>query len=267
MTDVALDPCGTTVDYLRSCYSTQMRFDPASPASLRPVDWYFAEPGTPLLFFPTPFRSRNYANMTSDDGSLGEVFGVPRVWRRGDPPSPYPVAGPCNPAPDFLNGISLGGVHPIAPSGVKSCCYPTHDCCSMSMPFGPSVALEIHFPSVPCLDGLIFDLPWVLGGYLLVGQPSACGPPFGPGGCVLQLLFKCYADGDCLNSLVEIDLASTDLHPSGLKWNSALPVACDCGPPATFDFVMPAPTRLGVGVGKCDDAAGLAGMEVFITGS
>lgn len=112
------------MDYIRSCYSTQARFDPSSPTELRPISWYFADESAPLLVGPTPFRSNNYKNLTGDEGELGEVFGQPRPWQRGTRPVPYPPGITCGSGSDFENGITLGGVNPLDPSGVKSCCVP-----------------------------------------------------------------------------------------------------------------------------------------------
>jgi hypothetical protein len=122
MTDVALDPCGRVMDYLRSCYSTAMRFDPTQPSQLRSVRWYFADPRAPVFLGSTPFRSRVTSNMTSDDGSLGEVHGQPRAWSNGKTPLPYPAPGSCAPDSDFATGIALGGAWPVGPNGVKACC-------------------------------------------------------------------------------------------------------------------------------------------------
>jgi hypothetical protein len=112
------------MDYVRSCYTTMMRFDAGSPSELRPVRWYFTMPGAELFTAPTPFRSLNYRPHAADDGGLGEVGGLPRPYDRGMTPVPYPsLPRGCSPDADFLTGVTLGGMHPLAPSGVKACCY------------------------------------------------------------------------------------------------------------------------------------------------
>lgn len=105
---------------LRSCYSTHCRFDPARPADLRTISYYFADSGAPFIEGRCCFQPKTFILPFDDDGSLGEVGGYPRPWRNGATPIPYPARGMC--AGDFFVGIPLGGVWPIGPNGVKACC-------------------------------------------------------------------------------------------------------------------------------------------------
>jgi len=130
---------------MRRCYETQWRFDPTSTIT-NPAKWYFALPGAPLFTLATPFRSQLYRGVFPDDGGLGEVVGSPHTYSRGVTPAPYPttVSG-CSSDFDLQNGITLGGDHPLAPSGVKACCYsavPPPACNTFTFP-DPSVTLTI----------------------------------------------------------------------------------------------------------------------------
>lgn len=133
------------MSYLRSCYTTPMRFDLANPSELRTVRWYFTEPGAPVLDAVSPFRSRVQSNMIADDGTLGEVGGAGRAWSNGATPSPYPVGATCWPDSGFSTGITIGGTYPIAASGVKQCCYPA-PCLGTPAPPGPVPAVDGNGP-------------------------------------------------------------------------------------------------------------------------
>lgn len=78
-----ISPCGYAVDFLRSCYSTQMRVfqDPGAP--LVDVQWYFVPSNRPALPVETVFTSRNWEPYPVGWPALGEVEGAARPWRNG----------------------------------------------------------------------------------------------------------------------------------------------------------------------------------------
>jgi len=109
-----VDPGGRVVDYLRSCYSTMMVLSQDGHQSR--VDWYFAQAGAPLLDRHNRMSSLNYIRPTTPLGTVGEVYGAPRLWRDGsypdyigDPSSSFSTAGTAN---DWLNGVN-GNYGPI----------------------------------------------------------------------------------------------------------------------------------------------------------
>lgn len=76
------------MDWVRSCYTTKMRFVTGGPT--HDVAWYFAPPGA--MTFPDRHRfgSLNYSRGEFvDTGDIGEVPSVPRPWRNGSLPAPY----------------------------------------------------------------------------------------------------------------------------------------------------------------------------------
>lgn len=76
------------MDYIRSCYTTDMRFTTGgTPVS---VDWFFAPLGAKHFMGRHRYASLNNARgRFTDDGSIGEVPGAARPWRNGSIPAPY----------------------------------------------------------------------------------------------------------------------------------------------------------------------------------
>lgn len=86
------------VDYLRSCYSTDMVLRKDGVRSQ--IVWYFALPGAPLVPYNHSLHSLNWSRPDYGQGQIGEVIGAPRPWRDGSypdfigQPSPsYSMAG------------------------------------------------------------------------------------------------------------------------------------------------------------------------------
>lgn len=68
------------VDYLRNCYTVDMRFDPNSNRVTR-VRWQWCDDGALPLPFYTVFASRNYLDRPSGNLShLGEVQGTRKFY-------------------------------------------------------------------------------------------------------------------------------------------------------------------------------------------
>jgi len=91
------------VDFLRSCYSTRMRFG-AAGAKEADVVWFFAD-DLPPLKRPTPYGSINWRG----EGELpatgpGEVLGAVRAWSNGANPNPT-----CCTQPFQYGGARMGG--------------------------------------------------------------------------------------------------------------------------------------------------------------
>ena len=124
------------MDVLRSCYSTKCRFIEGGPEET--IQWYFTNP------FAVPFDTRNVFNSLNwygpygDPGTLGEIPGAPRSWRKGIPP--YPVIGQnfCGDADWFLNG------HDLLPSPVAVNHCGTPLCCSGVPPWGAGFDAANH---------------------------------------------------------------------------------------------------------------------------
>jgi len=72
------------MDYLRSCYTCNMRFGPDDDQVL-PVRWYFVPEGTVVNTPPHNFFSQNWQERNWSDGQIGE-FGATRPWINGSTP-------------------------------------------------------------------------------------------------------------------------------------------------------------------------------------
>jgi hypothetical protein len=141
----SFDPCGMIVDLVRSCYRSQMLFDPNSNLTT-PVVWYPCAAGAKPLPFPTAFCSsiwytgaellntvlgeipttRKYARMQFGIPASEKPCGTPEQFLEGEPvppPPPPPTEGP--------GGIVLGGeVGPqgkLDPYGRLACCGAAND--------------------------------------------------------------------------------------------------------------------------------------------
>lgn len=69
--------------YLRSCYSTKMRFFNDDVTHLSTVRYFFASPLALVFTGITPFNSRNYIDRDSIN-TLGEVDSETRVYSKGE---------------------------------------------------------------------------------------------------------------------------------------------------------------------------------------
>jgi hypothetical protein len=95
------------MDWVRSCYTTRMRFWTQTTQSV-PIRWVFAQPGAKALPFPHLFASANWAQDKAArwDG-IGEVPGIPRPWSNGRSEAPLPGDHYCGTAEQFFNGEPL----------------------------------------------------------------------------------------------------------------------------------------------------------------
>lgn len=114
------------VDYLRSCYSTQVVFTEGQPAVW--IDWYFVDESTPVLPYYTVFASGNWAEIKFANAwsGPGEVSPLPqnRPWRYGgrvgDADGRH---GPCGTAEQWAGAISWPWPPQIIdPAGTPRCC-------------------------------------------------------------------------------------------------------------------------------------------------
>jgi hypothetical protein len=71
------------MDYVRSCYSTKMRFFNDDPSRLSDVQWYFADPGASIFPGHHRFASLNWSSRELPSGPIGEVAGQPRPYSKG----------------------------------------------------------------------------------------------------------------------------------------------------------------------------------------
>lgn len=99
------------VDWVRSCYRTDMRFSTGEDDSLVRVKWYFVDPSTPLFPGYNRFASRNWdpsKEPTEWVGEIGEAYITPpeRPWRNGQgSPTPGCVQCGCCPSPWWQTGV------------------------------------------------------------------------------------------------------------------------------------------------------------------
>jgi len=87
---VPINPCGTAMDLVRSCYTTTMRFY-ADSADEVPVRWYFCAPDADIFPGYTLFGSGNWASEKIDWQGPGEAAWRPREYSDGSPPGPEPI--------------------------------------------------------------------------------------------------------------------------------------------------------------------------------
>jgi len=79
-----LNPCGLIMDYLRSCYTTEMVFRDGDSAV--EVEWYWTDPGAKCFPGWSRFSSGNWSSRDQVAGDLGEQPG-PKPWRNGSKPA------------------------------------------------------------------------------------------------------------------------------------------------------------------------------------
>ena len=124
------------MDYLRSCYSTDMRF--SDGGSSTNVKWFFAPTGALWFTDRHRFASLNYwkGDWDASDTTAGEVVGAPRPWRDGSLPAAYDggrFAGTTTWADTGCTGhpdLTWGG-SPAMPVG---CVFTPHPPC-LSVPY------------------------------------------------------------------------------------------------------------------------------------
>jgi hypothetical protein len=122
---VPFDPNGMACDFLRSAYSTTMRFVRGNPSITSPMYWYFCKSTALPLPTDSRFGSANWDSQRKLTSDLGEDATAKRRWRNGANPNvstgrqwagdlhyfqqgapnvgPLPRLGPATPV-DCLNG-------------------------------------------------------------------------------------------------------------------------------------------------------------------
>ena len=235
------------MDYLRSCYSTVARFDPALPDELLDIHWYFTEPGATLLAGPTPFRSKRWWRLGADDGNLGEVGGAPCVYSKGVTPSPYPPQTPCGNPDDFRNGIELGGVNPIGPNGVKSCCNSPLPCCGGHAVMGDTVTLTLPPAVAACWGADTVGLTWNgLEWAIFRAVMSACPA------CLLSAFFGCGPGPDAASFSLSVEVESAvPLDTFGGFWVAESDSGGSCTMPVMASFTSVPVVPLSGGILPC----------------
>jgi len=112
------------MDYLRSCYSTDMQFDEAG-LIVHKVRWYWCEPGAKLFPGRNSFSSDNWSPINNSTLGLGEVWNSPRPWSNGSLSVPPPPGDGhvCGDLSWFSEGCpSDAPPLPRSPSGLATCC-------------------------------------------------------------------------------------------------------------------------------------------------
>lgn len=94
-----------------------------APDILTEIQWYFVREDTPVLKYPTPFRSRNWDVFEVPYPALGEAIG-PRTWTSGHPPRPLRLGTPCGSEDNWRNGcLSTDPVVTTWPgTSIITCC-------------------------------------------------------------------------------------------------------------------------------------------------
>ena len=111
------------VDLLRAGYRTRMRLWADDPDLETEIRWFRTAPGAQLFAGPTAFRSQ-YFNPEPGPRPLGEVFGAPRVFDKGDNPVGYLGTQFCGREVDWEIGGAFGRSNLIItdPDGWATCC-------------------------------------------------------------------------------------------------------------------------------------------------
>lgn len=108
------------MDFVRSCYVSNMVFYPGGP--LVNIRWFFAPNGAELFPGINEFCSANWDDTKGDAGILGEQ-GPPRPWSAGTAPRLMSGEKVCDPVEWYRYGqppMLLG--KPTSRAGVPICC-------------------------------------------------------------------------------------------------------------------------------------------------
>lgn len=99
-----ISPCGRPVEYLRSCYRTQVRFFKDRPDILTPIIWYFTD-RTDWIAWPHKFGSHNWDEYHPVDGCpVGEVGGNGTYSNGKRPPEAVDGPHPCGTPQQWAEG-------------------------------------------------------------------------------------------------------------------------------------------------------------------
>lgn len=119
-----MNPCGSVVDVIRTCYSTDMRFFSDDPTKITRVDWY--KTTGPNMPFASSFGSKTYDRI---EGlvplPIGEVEGTQK-WRGWNPPYPIDPGPPCGTSQQWAQGATAADPIPAQQPGslLPVCCPP-----------------------------------------------------------------------------------------------------------------------------------------------
>jgi len=174
------------VDYVRSCYSTEMVFrvgdDPVS------VEWHFADPAAGLFPGWNAFASGNWDARKLYAGQLGEQPGN-KPWKKGIPLGRGTALFGCTDVLSWFDtGIPAGEQTPVTGSDhVPLCCSapPVDSCC------GISGSLTLSFPAgqgCPCLQDVVIILTQTSANQWN-GEAVVCG------GQTIQFQLRCTGSG------------------------------------------------------------------------
>jgi hypothetical protein len=112
------------MDYVRSCYSSNMRLYNDRPEILTPGQWYFCKPGAKLIPYTHAFCSREWDDyrIKGDDPLIGEV-GPRGPYTDGVAPDRLDGLHWCGDAEVWRIGVQFGADPlPRWPDGVPICC-------------------------------------------------------------------------------------------------------------------------------------------------
>jgi len=175
-----MNPCGLVMDWLRSAYSTTMRFrDGDDPIAVR---WYRADEGANAFPAFHAFQSQNWDDRQPTATGLGEQPG-PRPWRSGVKPGNGYIgddlsAGCAAAIPDWWeNGIPEGeDFGPYDEDGVPICCTGCEACSGMEMPAELAMVVAPASGECPCwgASGAI-TMTYNAAICKYTGSLSACG--------------------------------------------------------------------------------------------
>lgn len=147
----ALNPCGSIVDFLRQCYTCEMRINRDDAATTIPVVWYFVDDlagadRRRAIPYEHPFASRNWDLNQEYETVLGEVYS-PRPWYNGRAPVELSGIGLCGSAAAWMNGAgSLDSIPPLnRATGQPCCCGPG----AVSFTGGPSISGGLPYCAAP----------------------------------------------------------------------------------------------------------------------
>ena len=136
------------MDYLRSCYTTKMRFTAGgTPVG---VVWYFAPTGAKVFASRHQFASLNYSKglFPTSDTSIGEVVGATRPWSNGANPAYYDGQRFGGIAGNFTSGCSGTADLPWSGSpAMPTACFLSPAAPCLSIPYDNYAKVDVSFDS------------------------------------------------------------------------------------------------------------------------
>lgn len=116
-------PCGFAVDFLRSCYETEVRFYRDIPDTCR-VRWSYVPEGTPFVPYPNSWVSSNWDSDPKPLFDIGELPEYGKPWVDGLPIGTLPQIHVCGTREQWSIGMPRPPAVPVAvdADGVPLCC-------------------------------------------------------------------------------------------------------------------------------------------------